>query len=116
MRASVSAILLLCVTLAHAEENFRDAQALINPQDMWQVRNAMDRLSVRSGKTAARYREKDASPPARRFEELAQLCLSEKKPDELTALLAAHREGNADELFDWVWDNWDWSPPQPPGR
>ena len=88
--------------LAQAEKAYRDALTQGGRADQWSFRNGLLKARVRSGQTVRTYEEEGAG--TRVFEELANLCVAEKNPKELEALLAAHRKAHPRSGAAAAWD------------
>ena len=85
-----------------AEQSFAAALARAPNQNHWAFRNGLFRARLKIGKAVATYQE--FGPTFRTFEDLANLCLQEKNPRQLEALIAARRQTDAAELNLAVWD------------
>jgi predicted Zn-dependent protease len=87
---------------AQAEAEFAAALVKAPAQNQWTFRRGLRRAQLQAGHIAAAYR--DAGQDRRAFEELANLCVAEKAPAPLEALIAAHRQAHPDDPTFPVWE------------
>ncbi|MCI0378787.1 MAG: hypothetical protein L0215_14360 [Gemmataceae bacterium] len=85
-----------------AEKHLAAALAKAPRQDEWNLRHSLNRARVKAGKTVAAYFE--LGPSFRHFEELAHVCLEDKNPKELEALIAARKKDHPQDGNLVAWD------------
>jgi tetratricopeptide (TPR) repeat protein len=78
--------------LAQAGQYFAAALPKAPQVNQWMFRNGLFRARVKQGRVIRAYEEAGRGRPA--FEQLAQVCLSERKAKELAALIGTHRQAD----------------------
>jgi predicted Zn-dependent protease len=92
--------LLLRKQAKEAEQEFAAARAQA-PAEEWRSRHGLHRARVLAGRTVETYRE--LGPGRDTFEQLGYICTSDKNPEQLRLLLAAHRAAEPDDPGLPVW-------------
>jgi tetratricopeptide (TPR) repeat protein len=85
-----------------ADKTLTAAQKQAAGRDQWTFRAALYRARVRTGQTVPTYHAFETTP--RILDDLARCCVDEKNPQELAALLDAHRLAHPNHPNALLWD------------